>query len=90
MLIKTVAYAVPTSSMSRFEFLEKWSEQVDAAGSKFWWGQQKSEGTAQWRSWGSSTEAKLEGGLGFRSLSQFNLALLPDLAWRIQTNPSEF
>lgn len=66
MLIKTVAYAVPTSSMSRFEFLKKWSEQVDAAGSKFWWGQQKSEGTAQWRSWGSSTEAKLEGGLGFR------------------------
>lgn len=39
--------------------------------SKFWWGQKDRERKLAWVFW-----EKLEGGIGFRDLKNFNLALL--------------
>jgi len=37
-LIKTVAQAIPTYSMSIFKFLRKVCEGINSAVAKYWWG----------------------------------------------------
>lgn len=41
-----------------------------------------------WHSWGAMSMSKAKGGLGFRSLYGFNLALLGKLAWNFMSNPT--
>jgi hypothetical protein len=54
--------------------------------SKFWWGSKQGERKIHWVSWNSLCKQKKEGGMGFRSLKEFNLALLAKQGWRILQN----
>ena len=42
----------------------------------FWWGQRKDEKKIVWLSWEKMCEPKANGGMGFKKVQQFNLALL--------------
>ena len=42
-LIKTVAQAIPTYSMSIFEILKSLCETINSTMAKYWWGQTKEE-----------------------------------------------
>ena len=42
-LIKTVAQAIPTYSMSMFKILKRVCDDINSALAKYWWGQTRDE-----------------------------------------------
>jgi hypothetical protein len=41
-----------------------------------------------WKKWADLTRPKAAGGMGFRGIRKFNLAMLGKQGWRIMSNPS--
>ena len=87
-LIKVVAQATPTYMMSCFKLPNTLCKELNAMMSKFWWGQKEKERKMAWVSWEKMCKPKSEGGMGFKDLKAFNLALLAKQGWRIHQNPS--
>ncbi|CAL8162629.1 unnamed protein product [Prunus armeniaca] len=50
--------------------------EINSDIAKFWWANQDKDHGMHWKSWNSLSRNKNEGGLGFRDLMDFNLALL--------------
>uniref|UniRef100_A0A803PC77 Reverse transcriptase n=1 Tax=Cannabis sativa TaxID=3483 RepID=A0A803PC77_CANSA len=75
-LIKAVIQAIPSYSMSCYRLPKKLIQSLHSLAANFWWGDTKDNKKIHWGTWAKLCKPKEEGGLGFRSLTEFNQALL--------------
>ena len=74
LLIKAVAQAIPTYTMSYFKLLNNICDDLTSMIRQLWWKQRKDK--MAWVSWEKMCPLKEKGGMGFRDLKGFNKALL--------------
>ena len=72
-LVKVVAQAIPTYAMSYFELTKGLCDELNSMIGRWWWSQNDKDNKIHWRD--KLTIPKNKGGLGFRDLYLFNLAM---------------
>lgn len=83
LLIKSVAQAIPTYSMSCFL-----GSPATCTTSNYWWSSKVDRRGLHWRRWPELTLPKCHGGMGFRDIKLFNIAMLGKQGWRLMTYQS--
>lgn len=88
-LIKNAAQAIPSYCMTCFLLPKTLIQDIERQFNAYWW----SSGVAtnkgiRWLSWEAMSGPKCKGGMGFRKMYEFNLALLGKHIWRCVQNPS--
>jgi hypothetical protein len=86
-LIKSVASTIPAYAMSSFLLPSSITNFLDKIFKIFWWGfpVNKSRNLTL-KSWSSICTPKHTGGLGYKKMHDFNLALIAKLGWKLLTN----
>lgn len=87
-LIRNVAQAIPSYSMSCFLLPVTLCREIEQMFNNYWWksGSAANQKGVNWLSWRRMSTAKSKGGLGFRSLYGFNIALLGKHVWHFLHN----
>lgn len=87
-LIRNVAQAIPSYTMSCFLLPKTLCQELERLLNNFWWRSSLAGNKGiNWHSWNSMSLSKSKGGLGFRNLYGFNIALLGKQCWNFMNNP---
>ena len=87
-LIKAVAMAMPNYAMGCFKLPVGVCKDIEKAIRNYWWRGRGSRGGIHWVAWERLRKQKRNGGLGFKDIQCFNLALLAKIGWKIIKDPS--
>ncbi|GMI86859.1 hypothetical protein HRI_002355200 [Hibiscus trionum] len=86
--IKLVLQAIPIYAMQCFLFPKTLCASLEQIMNRFWWRNNSSKKGIHWTSWSSICLPKKLGGMGFRDLAKFNIALLAKQGWNLINNPT--
>jgi hypothetical protein len=75
-LIKAIIQSMPTYAMSVFDLTKMLCDEISSMIGRFWWANQDNEKKIHWLSWEMMSKRKSKGGMGFRDVHCFNLAML--------------
>ncbi|KAL8091729.1 hypothetical protein AgCh_034115 [Apium graveolens] len=86
-LLKMVAQSLPSHAMSILVLPTQTCTDMERLMTKFWWkSSSKKDRSISWMSWDRMCRRKSQGGIGFRKLRDFNIALVGKQGWRLIAN----
>lgn len=87
-LIKSVLQSIPSYVMSIFLLPATLLQEIEKMLNSFWWGHNSTNSRGMhWLSWERLSVPKVFGGMGFKSLKAFNMAMIGKQAWKLVSNP---
>ncbi|XP_061993843.1 uncharacterized protein LOC133711764 [Rosa rugosa] len=86
-MIKAVAQSMPLYAMNCYLLPKSLCDDIHQLCASFFWGDTNYKKKIHWRSWERLCVTKQEGGMGFKNIYAYNLAMLAKQGWRLVTQP---